>query len=243
MDPRHLEDLIAIERTYWWHVSKRALVQQLLHAHAPAPCTVMEGGVGGGLMLRSLADKGYSVAGFDLSPQAVHHCHQLGLSAVTVHDLQTPWPVQNGSVGAVLLLDVLEHLINPVDVLRYVACALVPGGVAIITVPAIPLLLGPWDKMLGHLRRYSRSMLQHTVTAAGLGMRWVSHWNAFSLPPAILVRGVERLGGRPAGPEFPHVHPAVNTALVLAARAERALLRHTSLPVGLSLVAVLEKRS
>ena len=30
MDPKHLEELIRIERRYWWHVAKRDLVRELL---------------------------------------------------------------------------------------------------------------------------------------------------------------------------------------------------------------------
>ena len=36
MDPRHLENLISVERTYWWHVAKRELVLDLLRRHAPS---------------------------------------------------------------------------------------------------------------------------------------------------------------------------------------------------------------
>jgi SAM-dependent methyltransferase len=239
MDPHHLEELIALERTYWWHVSKRALVLQLLRAHAP-PCLVVEGGVGGGGMLQCLKDQGYTVAGFDLLPEAVAHCHALGLKDVTLHDLQQPWPIPPQSVGAVLLLDVLEHLAQPEQALREAAQALTPQGVVLLTVPSYPALRGPWDDRVGHLRRYTVPALRQMVAAAHLRVRWMSHWNAFSLPPAVLMRGWERARHKVSTAEFPRVPPVINAGLILAARAERALMRRFPLPAGLSLCAVLE---
>lgn len=240
MDPRHLEELIQLERGYWWHVSKRAAVRQVIAEHAPPPGLVVEGGVGGGLMLRELADAGYRVAGFDVMPAAVAHCHEMGLPDVAVHDLEKPWPVEERSARAVLLLDVLEHLDHPSDVLRGMGRALAPGGVAILTVPAYPALLGPWDRMLGHKRRYTRDMMRQQAREAGMRVRWMTHWNAFSVPPALVLRTVEKLRGGSRGAEFPRVPAVVNTALRAAARAERLAMRVRPVPVGLSLLAVLE---
>ncbi len=241
MDPKHLEELIAVERGYWWHVAKRELVLDLLRRHFPAPARLIEGGVGGGANLLAYRELGYDVSGFDLMPEAVAHCQSLGIPDVRVLDLEQPWPVQNGPARVVVLLDVIEHVADPVRVLRNAADTLDEGGGILVTVPAIPALLGPWDRMLGHHRRYSRSLFREHARDAGLKVAWLSSWNAFTLPPALVVRTLEKLGRARHSAEFPRVSPAINQTLITLARGERGLIRTTGLPVGLSLVGVLKR--
>ena len=240
MDPRHLDNLAAIEATYWWSTAKRALVSALLRRHLPPPGLLIEGGVGAGTNLLCFRELGYAVQGLDRSPEAVGYCRERGVPA-RVHDLERPWPFEAGPARAVALLDVIEHLTEPVRALEHAAALLEPGGGVVITAPAIPWLMGPWDELLGHRRRYTPDLLREQAAAAGLQVIWMSHWNAFSLPPALLVRAAERLRGRRDGAEFPPVPERVNAGLQRAAALERRLLERRALPLGLSIAAVLRR--
>lgn len=240
MDRRHLEELIAVERRYWWHVAKRELVLSLLKRYAAPPGLLIEGGIGGAANALAFRAHGYEYQGFDLFPESIEHARSLGLESVQVWDLQEPWPVVPHSARAVVLLDVIEHLPDPVRALANAADALGPNGVAVVTVPAIPGLMGPWDRMLGHHRRYDRPLLKEHAEAAGLRVRWLSSWNSFTLPPAVLVRLLEKQREQPRSAEFPPVSRPINAALIGLARAERAAMRVLPVPVGLSLVTVLQ---
>ena len=240
MDPAHLEELARIERSYWWTVAKSELVTQLLSRHAPPPGMLVEGGIGAGSNLARFRALGYETLGLDASAQAVAHCERNG-QHVRVHDLQAPWPVSQGSVDVVVLLDVIEHLHDPVAALRHAAHALRAGGTLVLTVPALPALMGPWDRMLGHLRRYTTRQLSREVADAGLTLTWLSYWNAFSLAPAILVRLRERLWSSPRSAEFPPVPAAVNQSLKALAAAERSVMKVAPIPLGVSLVGVLTR--
>ncbi|MCA9259977.1 MAG: class I SAM-dependent methyltransferase [Planctomycetales bacterium] len=242
MDVDHLDELIQLQDSYWWHIAKRRLACSLLDCYFPAPARVVEGGVGSARNLLAFRDMGYEVAGFDIMPEAVSHAHGCGLHDVTVHDLSEPWPLASESVDAVVLLDVIEHIENPVAVLQSVREALKPGGGAIVTVPAYPWLYGDWDRQLGHFRRYTSAMLREQVAAAGLRVEWLRHWNAFSLPPALVVRGYQRFAPRNRAADFPRVSPLVNRALLACASVERwCLVKKMPAPFGLSLVGVLVK--
>lgn len=240
VDPKHLEALIAVERSYWWHVAKRELVLELLLRHAPPPGVLIEGGVGGGANAEAFRDLGYEVRGFDLMPQAVEHCRALGFSGVRTHDLQEPWPVEPGSARAVVMLDVIEHVRDPVRVLCHAAAVLAPEGGMIVTVPAIPTLMGPWDRMLGHHRRYSRRLLREHARQAGLRVAWLSPWNSFTLPAAAVIRTAEKFVGCRRTAEFPRVRTAVNALLIRLARLERRAMSYGPIIAGLSLVGVLK---
>ena len=242
MDLKHLEALVAVERSYWWHVGKRQLVTELLLSRWPPPARLIEGGVGGGANLEALRDLGYDVSGLDVMPESVAQCRALGIEDVREHDLTHPWPVERGPAQVVVLLDVIEHVPEPAQVLRNAAETLGPGGEVIVTVPAVPALYGPWDRMLGHYRRYSARLLRQHAQEAGLRVVWLSHWNAFTLPAALAVRTAEKLGLKRRGDtEFPPVSPAVNSLLIALARLERRGMRAIRLPFGLSLIGVLQR--
>ncbi len=241
MEYHHLQELIELEDRYWWHAAKRALAVSLLQRHFPPPGLIVEGGVGSGRNLVEFQKLGYDVAGFDILPQAVEHVRQRGLEKVRVHDLGGAWPLPSESARAVVMLDVLEHTADPVEVLRHARETLTPGGGMVVTVPAYPWLFGNWDKRLGHYRRYTARELTRQAQAASLEVVRLTHWNAFSLPAAIVLRTLDRLCQRDRAAEFPRVSPLMNRLLCAAASVERRWLTRCGAPFGLSLVGVLRK--
>jgi SAM-dependent methyltransferase len=240
VDPQHLQDLIALEESYWWHLAKRRLVVDLLRKVAAPPGRLVEGGVGSARNLVEFQGLGYDVIGLDTMQEAVEHGQSRGLD-VRCHDLAEVWPLQPHSARAVVLLDVLEHAADPVAVLRNAARVLQPDGGVVITVPAYPALFGDWDRMLGHHRRYSAKALRSQAREAGLRARRVTHWNSFTLPAALPVRALQRLTKKTGGSEFPRVSPFVNGALLRCAGIERWWLKRAGVPAGLSIVGVLTK--
>jgi SAM-dependent methyltransferase len=67
---------------------------------------------------------------------------------------------------AILYLDVLEHIKDDCRELARAGVRLKPGGVLIVLAPAHPFLYTPFDRAIGHFRRYTRSTLQASVPVA-----------------------------------------------------------------------------
>lgn len=241
MDPSHLTQLVELEDNYWWHVAKRQLALRLLRRFAPAPGHLVEGGIGSGRNLVEFSRQGYDVTGFDLMPESVAHVRQRGIEDVRVHDLEDAWPIDPDSLKAVVLLDVLEHVANPVRVLEHVRKALSDDGAVIITVPAYPWLYSRWDEQLGHYRRYTIREFRRQACEAGFRVQWLNHWNSFTLPAALAVRGWEKVRPQREQPDFPEVSAFTNRLLLKAAAAERHCMDISGVPVGLSLAGVLRK--
>jgi SAM-dependent methyltransferase len=240
MDTDHLRELIELEESYWWHDAKRRLVIELLQAYAPQPPgLIIEGGIGSSRTLLEFKKLGYEVAGLDLMPEAVAHAHSRGILNAKRHDLLQPWPFERASAQAVVLLDVIEHISDPVTALSLAREVLAPNGILILTVPAYPWLYSSWDKILGHYRRYTPQSLCSETTAAGFQAEFRSYWNSFTLPAACAVRTVQRLRPpRGQRAEFPRVGELANRLLRGMAAVERWWLRRASVPAGLSLVGV-----
>ncbi len=64
------------------------------------------------------------------------------------------------SFDAILYLDVLEHIADDRAELRSAAARLKQGGSLIVLAPAHPWLFSPFDRAIGHFRRYTRGSLR-----------------------------------------------------------------------------------
>lgn len=241
MEASHLDQLIELENSYWWHVAKRQIATDLLRRYVPRPSRIVEGGIGAGGNLLAWQAQGYHVTGLDVMPESIAHARQLGLQDVHAHDLHLPWPVEKHAAGAVVMLDVLEHLADPVQALRHAADSLSEAGKIIFTVPAYPFLFSDWDQRLGHYRRYTRSMMRDQVQQAGLKLQTLRHWNSFTLPAALLLRSLRKWRPSAQGTEFPKVSKWLNSALIRSAAIENRLAAWCGVPCGLSLVGVISR--
>ncbi|MCB0766666.1 MAG: methyltransferase domain-containing protein [Flavobacteriales bacterium] len=62
-------------------------------------------------------------------------------------------------------IDVLEHLLDPAAELQRAMDLLRPAGHIVIVVPAFQFLYSPFDKAIGHFRRYDRAGLRADLPA------------------------------------------------------------------------------
>jgi hypothetical protein len=68
----------------------------------------------------------------------------------------------------VLLLDVLEHLPDPAEMLRSLTLAFPELATVLVTLPARSELWSNFDEYYGHYRRYDTAMATHLLRSAGL---------------------------------------------------------------------------
>ena len=241
MEAAHLKELMTLESSYWWHVAKRQLATSLLLSHTPPVASIVEGGIGAGGNLLHWKSLGYDVQGLDIMDESVDYARQRGLNRVFQHDLHDRWPMEERSANAIVLLDVLEHLRDPVLALRQAAQVLDQDGRIIFTVPAHPWLYSEWDERLGHYRRYTPQSLRGHVEQAGLRLIQMRPWNTISLPIAMMLRTYRRMFPRHAGAEFPRIGRLANRCLVQIQEWERRVALRWNPPFGLSIVGVIAK--
>jgi 2-polyprenyl-3-methyl-5-hydroxy-6-metoxy-1,4-benzoquinol methylase len=72
----------------------------------------------------------------------------------------------NEQFDTVLYIDVLEHIESDASELERAAAALVPGGHLVVLAPAHNWLLSPFDRAVGHFRRYNRQSLRQALPSA-----------------------------------------------------------------------------
>lgn len=91
-----------------------------------------------------------------------------------------------GSFDTVICLNVLEHIPDDLQGLKNLFTALEPGGTAVVLVPQGQHLYGSLDRVLGHVRRYSRRDIESVMRQAGFADLQVRDFNRFGVPGWLL---------------------------------------------------------
>lgn len=119
----------------WWdhvHASRLKTMESLLPVGARR---ILDIGAGPGGFLRAARDRGWEGLGFEPSEQACRHCvGTLGLN-VRQEFFTGHTDLGAGSFDAVHMSDVLEHISDPLAMLRAVRRVLRPGGACCVAVP------------------------------------------------------------------------------------------------------------
>jgi len=205
-----------------------------------APGIVGDFGCGAGGMFEALRQFG-DVVGIDVSPLAVAVCRSKGYRGLAIGTLQN-LPIRPQSLDLVGMTDVLEHVKDDEQAIRECLRVLKPGGLLLLTVPALRWLYNEHDRALGHFRRYSHKELRRVLVRCGFRVERLTHFNTLLLPLAITFRLVSmvRRGRTPQSDPLDLPRPWNWLALQVLS-AERILTRFVDLPVGLSLLCVVRK--
>lgn len=148
-----------------------------LERHRP-PGDLLDLGCGPGTMLAAAAERGWRPVGVDLNRTSIQHAVDRGLEA---HAGLFPHPALAGcSFDAVTMNDFIEHVPDPVGILREVRAVLRPGGLAFLTTPDAGSLVArltgaSWLhlKPREHLNYFDRAGVRRLAAQAGLEVVWL----------------------------------------------------------------------
>lgn len=222
-----------IERHYWHRARIATIAAQLERADLRG-APIVEVGCGTGVVVRALRVRGFDCEGVELSDITIPEDLEGHIVAGTSFT-ELPASRRDGT-KVVLLLDVIEHLEDPVIFLAQLRTSFPAMTHLLITVPARQELWSNYDEHYGHFRRYSVETVESTAHAAGfspLVTRYFFH--GLYLPARVLAA----LGGQrsvsvsaPAGALI-----TVHRALAAWFRLEQHLLPAGF--VGTSVISVL----
>jgi len=159
---------------YFSQIHAHAIVAYI-RRHLPPPCDVLDYGCGPGHLVAALADAGYSVAGFEISPDSVSemrrrlegHPRFRGVVADGADE------AQRERNDLVTVIEVVEHLYDPAldALLANVHAALRPGGRIMITTPhaedlSASHILCPVSGQVFHRRQHVRRWTVDSLSEA-----------------------------------------------------------------------------
>jgi SAM-dependent methyltransferase len=148
-------------------------ILQLVHETQPRARTLLDIGAGAGLLVALAKEAGYEAVGIEPSRSLVAAASRL--NGVDLVQGTFPNAELEGRVfDVILLVDVIEHLSDPIGLLRHCRLQLAPGGLVIIVTPDIgsfaARLLGRrwWHFRLAHVGYFTRETLGTAARTAGL---------------------------------------------------------------------------
>jgi SAM-dependent methyltransferase len=233
-----------VRRHPWW-AARAKLSLSLLDKHRVlAPASVMDVGCGWGVNLEMLENAGYKATGLDISRnilELVDNRHRQLIQA----DLNQEFPENHETYDALLALDVIEHLDDDQAAVKKMAKLLRPGGIAIISVPALPELFSEFDIIQGHRRRYVPQTLQAVFENTGLKVREIFWWGAWMIPILRRMRlSTSSSGQTRTYKDYLRVPPwPLNVIMKLAFYYEESRAIRGQLRRGTSLFAVADRQS
>ncbi len=242
MRPAEYEIMFRVEDTHWWYRALHRLILESLERELPdwQEKEILDAGCGTGAILKRLGHPEKNV-GVDLAPEVISLCQQRGLHNVQQADISA-LPFADASFDAVICSSVLYHqwVTDVPGALRELYRVLRPRGLLLVNVPAFRFLHSAHDEAVMTARRFRKSELRKLLLESGFAIRRLTYWTTLLFPLAVLAR---TLGRSRTGRDFQATPAGLNHYLFSKAMTlELALLKKVSLPFGVALFAVAEKK-
>lgn len=237
-------EIDAVQRGHWWFESRRRIIESVIKKHIPSEkkfSSVLDIGCGPGInveMLRKLSDR---VQGLDNAEDAIRLVEKHD-SHFPISKGEFPFWESDSHYDLITALDVLEHVEDDERGLRKIEELLLPGGVAVITVPAFGFLWTKHDERLHHYRRYTVGELRGKVRAStSLRVDKISYFNFFLFLPILLFRWFKRIVHSDHVSDFFIPPKFMNAGLAKIFSLETLLVPFVALPFGVSIICILKK--
>lgn len=187
--PQEGNDLcFGLEDASYWFRHRNECITTMLQLFPPAG-TFLDVGGGNGFVALALQDKGFDVVMVEPGAAGADNARQRGIHHIicsTLEDAHFP----PGSVPAIGLFDVVEHVGDAPAFLKSVRRSLVSGGRIYVTVPAYDALWSADDVSAGHVRRYTLTRIRDELNESGFAFEFGSYLFSMLPLPIFLLRTI-----------------------------------------------------
>ncbi|OGD71330.1 hypothetical protein A3A84_03880 [Candidatus Collierbacteria bacterium RIFCSPLOWO2_01_FULL_50_23] len=235
-----------VERFHWWWAGRQELIKDLLRENQPKKILDIGCGTGETLTFLKTVFPKATLFGVDVLAEAVRFTIQRGHAAKKADALNLPF--KDNSFDAILLLDVIEHIKNDSAIIKEAKRVVKPGGVIVITAPALQFIWSAHDENQGHFRRYTRHRLLELARKNKMKVSFLSYFNFFLSPIITPIRVMSRLPIFKKYGEYDSrlnykvaYNKVINTFLKTLFVTEIRLLRFIRYPIGISVTVKLQK--
>lgn len=153
-----------VENTYW-SLSRNYIIRNSIKKNNLDKNKIIEIGCGRGIVVKYLRDRGIHCKGVELSVcKPIHGISDFIKTGMDANDL----PLEERSeFKSFMLLDVIEHIENPVEFLKNILDRYRNLTSIIIAVPARQEIWSNYDEFYGHYRRYDLQMTKDVIDKIG----------------------------------------------------------------------------
>ena len=239
------QDYAAVELTSYWFMHRNRCIISMVQRFAPSG-PILDIGGGNGAVSLALNSAGFLSIVLEPSSHGAAVAHSRGLSVI-----RSAFPsasIVDGSIPAVGLFDVLEHIDDDRRTLGDLRRVLKDGGWLYMTVPAFNWLWSDEDNAAGHARRYTIDSASSKLKKAGFDVAFATYMFSPLVAPILLLRSAPSLFGRVRGLKRPvasdHILPDNHLGRFISRSltAEyRRIAEGKTVPVGSSVLIAARK--
>jgi len=183
----------SLEDDSYWFKHRNNCIVGLVKKYAKGKVLFDIGG-GNGFVSKELSENGIETCLVEPGVQGCLNAKKRGLANIICSDMENAGFV-TGTLPAVGLFDVIEHIERDSDILSKINNILSGEGVMLITVPAYKFLWSNEDVNAGHFRRYTLNNLRKKLTESGFEIIYASYIFSFLVLPIFLFRTIPSLLG------------------------------------------------
>ncbi|HSY17982.1 MAG TPA: class I SAM-dependent methyltransferase [Candidatus Acidoferrales bacterium] len=245
MNPEEYSNLAKVEQQHWFYAGKRKIVRHWINrCHPLKPADLLaDCGAGTGIFADEMRGACRVIAVDDYEESLELLCARIGKENVRKGSC-TALPLADDSVDVLTALDVIEHVQDDQAALREFLRVTRPGGLIVITVPALMALWSDWDVTLRHFRRYDRPALLKIIPP-GLEVRHINYVNVAVLPVVYFIRKFralkQRLGFASTARSEDRIPPQWLNRILERVFLRLACQTGVRFPAGVGLILVLQK--
>ena len=186
-----------VEEQSFWFQHRNAVLVSVMRRLPPPTGLVFDVGGGNGFVARALQNAGWVTTLVEPGRVGAANARSASGVANVVCARLEDVGFRSGSLPAIGLFDVVEHVEDDKRMLADVRDLLMPEGRVFVTVPAYSWLWSTEDDDAGHFRRYTASTLAAAFAAAGLAVEYITYFFSMLPLPILLLRSLpSKLGLR-----------------------------------------------
>ena len=184
------EQCFGIEDKSFWFRHRNACVIQLVKKFPPREGgPIFDVGGGNGFVAKGLMNAELDVVLVEPGQTGARNAKKRGLQHVVCASTLSA-EFKPGSMPAIGVFDVVEHIMDDLGFLRHLHNLLEPGGMLYMTVPAYNFLWSDADDYAGHFRRYSYKRIEELCSAAELDICFLTGVFSWLVAPLFLFRAL-----------------------------------------------------
>jgi len=162
------EACFEVEDQSFWFQHRNDCIRELVRNFPPkGRGPIFDVGGGNGFVAKGLMDAVWDVVLVEPGPSGALNAKKRGLEHVVCGTTHTAG-FKNGSLPAIGVFDVVEHIEDDLGFLRHLRDLLEPEGMLYLTVPTYNFLWSLEDAEGGHFRRYTLASMKMKLVEAGL---------------------------------------------------------------------------
>ena len=195
------EACFQIEDQSFWFRHRNDCIRELVRNFPPRDKgPIFDVGGGNGFVAKELKEAGWDVVLVEPGPSGARNAKKRGLENVVCGTTHSAG-FKNGSLPAIGVFDVVEHIQGDGDFIRHLHDLLEQDGMLYLTVPAYQFLWSAADVRAGHARRYTLQSLRSFLEDKGFSISFSTYFFKYLPATVFLFRTLPyRLGLSSAKP-------------------------------------------